>query len=90
MIALRTLYELFRADEAKAIDSIVFNGIVDTIDKSTGQNIKPCIMSIQVSRDEFLAIHLQQVDPKSCFRKLKGVSAFEASGTSASPACRAD
>jgi len=75
MIVLRTLHEIFSADEANAIDSIVFNGIVDTIDKATGQNIKPCIISIQVSRTEFQPINLHQVDAKACFRKLKGVSA---------------
>jgi restriction system protein len=74
-IALRTLFELFRADEARALDAVVFNGFVDTIDKSTGQRIRPCIMSIQVSRSEFEPINLEQVDPKACFRKLKGVSA---------------
>lgn len=74
-IVLRTLFELFGSDEAKALDSVVFNGFVDTIDKATGQRIRPCIMSIQVSRAEFEPIRLDQVEPKSCFRKLKGVSA---------------
>jgi len=74
-IALRTLFELFLADEAKALDAIVFNGFVATTDKATGQNIKPCIMSIQVARSEIESINLAQVDPKACFRKLKGVSA---------------
>jgi restriction system protein len=74
-IVLRTLHELFRADDAKTLDSIVFNGFVDTIDKATGQAVKPCIMSIQVSRLEFEPIRLDQVDPKACFKKLKGVSA---------------
>jgi restriction system protein len=74
-IVLRTLHELFHADSANALDSIVFNGFVSTIDKATGQAIKPCIMSIQVSRSEFDPIKLDQVEPKACFRKLKGVSA---------------
>jgi restriction system protein len=74
-IVLRTLFDLFHSDEAKALASIVFNGIVDTVDKSSGQSIRPCIMSIQVSRSEFESINLKQVDPKACFRKLKGVSA---------------
>jgi len=74
-IALRTLFELFRADEARALDAVVFNGFVYTIDKATGQPIRPCIMSVQVSRNEFEPINLEQVDPKACFRKLKGVSA---------------
>jgi len=74
-IVLRTLFELFHSDEAKALVSVVFNGIVDTVDKASGQSIRPCIMSIQVSRSEFESINLKQVDPKACFRKLKGVSA---------------
>jgi restriction system protein len=74
-IALRTLFELFSTDDARALDAVVFNGFVDTIDKATGQRIRPCIMSIQVCRSEFELINLEQVDPKACFRKLKGVSA---------------
>jgi restriction system protein len=74
-IALRNLFELFSSDETKALESIVFNGFVETIDKATGQNIKPCIMSVRVARTEFEPIRLDQVDPKTCFKKLKGVSA---------------
>jgi len=32
-------------------------------------------MSLEAGKDEFLAINLRQVDPKLCFKKLKGVSA---------------
>jgi restriction system protein len=74
-ITLRTLHELLDADQANVLDSIVFNGIVETIDKSTGQTITPCILSVQVSRKVFEAIRLDQVEPKACFKKLKGVSA---------------
>jgi restriction system protein len=74
-IVLRTVFELFRADEAHALDAIVFNGYVSTIDKSTGQYIRPCVMSIQVGKAEFDSINLEQVEPKACFKKLKGVSA---------------
>lgn len=74
-IALRTLFELFSADEAKALEAIVFNGFVDTTDKATGQKIRPCIMSVHVARGAFESIDLAQVDPRACFRKLKGVSA---------------
>jgi restriction system protein len=74
-IALRTLHELFSSDYANVLASIVFNGYAETIDKATGRNIKPCIMSVQVSRDEFEPIKLDQVDPKTCFKRLKGVSA---------------
>lgn len=72
-MALRTIHELFEADQIEALDAVVFNGIVHTIDKSTGQEIEPCVLSIQAKRDEFLAINLAQVDPKQCFKSLKGV-----------------
>jgi restriction system protein len=72
-IVLRTIHELFQSDSAKAISTIVFNGIVTSTDRSTGNEVTACILSIQASREPFLAINLAKVDPKSCFRQLKGV-----------------
>lgn len=46
-ITLRTLHEIFEADEGNKIDSIVFNGIVKTIDLSTGLEKQPCIITLQ-------------------------------------------
>ena len=74
-VALRTLHEVFRADEINAFVSVVFNGWVRSIDKSTGAETHGCIMSIDARKDEFLAINLEHVEPKACFKKLKGVSA---------------
>ena len=34
-----------------------------------------CILSIQVTKEQFSQINLVNVDPKSCFKALKGVSA---------------
>jgi len=72
-ITLRTIYELYKADVVDALDSIVFNGWVESIDKSTGQQVNACILSIQTNKNEFLSIHLPNVDPKVCFKGLKGV-----------------
>lgn len=72
-ITLRSLNELFCADVANAIDSIVFNGWVRAIDKSTGLETNGCILSIQVNNEELSAINLLKVDPKACFKKLKGI-----------------
>jgi restriction system protein len=74
-IALRSLYELFQADAANAIDAVVFNGWVNSIDKATGKEVNACILSIQASKSEFMDINLAQVDARACFKKLKGVSA---------------
>ena len=78
-ITLRTLHELFEADTADAIDLITFNGIVTSIDPATGRLATKCILTIQTTKDEFEAINLSQVDPKSCFKSLKGVAASKLS-----------
>jgi restriction system protein len=72
-IILRTVHEILEADVTKAIEAIVCNGWVCSIDRSTGKEVNPCIMSLQVKRDEFMEITLENIDPKSCFKALKGV-----------------
>ncbi|MCC6352448.1 MAG: restriction endonuclease [Verrucomicrobiae bacterium] len=72
-IALRSIHELFEADVIDALRSIVFNGYISTIDQATGQAIRPCILSLQAEKQEFLGINLGAVEPRACFKKLKGV-----------------
>lgn len=74
-VALRTVHEVYEADQIDALQSVVFNGIVESTDKGTGQRTRACILSLQAGRDEFLAINLAAVDPRECFKKLKGVAA---------------
>jgi len=81
-IALRTIHELYEADVVDALQSIVFNGWVNSIDKATGQNTNSCIMSLQATKDEFLAINLEKIDPKACFKQLKGVGSSKLHGLS--------
>ncbi|MFP5278020.1 MAG: restriction endonuclease [Acidobacteriota bacterium] len=73
-IALRTLHELFAADEAAVLKGIVFNGWVRSIDRATGVETRGCILSVEATREEFLQINLSQVDPRACFRRLKGIA----------------
>jgi restriction system protein len=73
-VTLRTIYELFRWDEAGALDSVVFNGWVSALDNATGRRAHTCILTIHAGKGEFLEINLTEVDPKACFRKLKGIS----------------
>lgn len=72
-IALRTVHELFEADTVDALDGIVFNGIVTSVDRATGNAVTACILSLQVTKSEFLPIDLARVDPRACFKSLKGV-----------------
>lgn len=78
-ITLRTLHELFEADKANGLSVVSFNGYVHTINKATGKEEDSCIVSIQTLKHEFLEIELSHVDPKICFKNLKGVSSTKLS-----------
>ncbi|MDD5332403.1 MAG: restriction endonuclease [Rhodoferax sp.] len=81
-ITLRTVHELFESDYANALDAIVFNGIVHGVDKTNGHNTTACVLSLQASKEEFMAIQLANIDPKACFKKLKGVGSSQLHGLS--------
>jgi len=79
-IVLRTVHELIEADTASALATIVFNGIVTEVNRSTGKPVTACILSLRVNRNEFLAINLGHVNPKACFKSLKGVGSSRLHG----------
>lgn len=56
-------------------DAVVLNGMVNTIDKSTGNDTTACILSVRVNRDKFESLNLSSIDPKAWFRSVKGVAA---------------
>lgn len=72
-ISLRTIYELFNSDGINKISAVVFNGWVKSMDKSIGKEANACILSVHAQKEEFLEIHLANVDPKLCVKRLKGV-----------------
>jgi restriction system protein len=78
-ITLRSIHELFEADAANAIDAVSFNGWVNAINKATGKEENNCILSIQVKKEEFVSIDLRNVDPKTCFKGLKGIASSKLS-----------
>jgi restriction system protein len=73
-ITLRTMRELFEADVVNALEAISFNGWVTSTNKATGKKENNCILSILVKKNVFLEIDLSNVDPKKCFKSLKGVA----------------
>jgi restriction system protein len=75
-VALRTVHEVVEADRGALVSVLVFNGIVDTIDRRTGQFVRPCLVSMKTDRDTFAAIKLRRVDPVACLKHLHaGLSA---------------
>ncbi len=73
-LTLRTIHEIFEGDYAGQCGLVVFNGTVADVDRSTGKDFRACIISVQAERDAFEQIDLARVDPRACFRGLKGVS----------------
>ena len=82
-ITLRTLHELFGADKAEALEEIIFNGWVNAINKATGKKANNCITTIRVRKAEFNEIELSNVDPKTCFKNLRGIGSSKLSGMTA-------
>ena len=72
-ICLRTIHEIYTTDVINAIKSICFNGWVEYVNPATGLDTRACIVSLQITPDEFKKINLLSVEPKACFRSLKGV-----------------
>jgi restriction system protein len=79
-IMLRTLHELFTSDAIDAIQSVALNGLVTYIDKASGHEVTACIASVQASKEEFLKINLGAVEPRACFKTLKGVASSKLYG----------
>ena len=74
-ICLRTLHEIFEADEIGNVNQILFNGYVNFVDQATGQDTRSCLLSVLADRSTFCGFDLARVDAKACFKSLKGVSA---------------
>lgn len=69
---VRTVHELFEADRGGKLETIVFNGYVETIDPATGKAASPHLVTVRVSREVFLQLDLRNVEPLAC---LKGLNA---------------
>jgi restriction system protein len=80
---LRTLREVFASDLIDAVKSLAFNGYVDFIDRGTGRPARSCIVSIQATKSAIEGIDFSAVDPRACFRSLKGTGSAQLSGMAA-------
>lgn len=74
-MVLQCLNFVFNLELKCPVSAIVINGKINTIDKSTGKEIEPYVLSVNVSRESFEEVNLSTVDPKAWFKSSKGVSA---------------
>lgn len=71
-ICLRTIHETIEADQNDHILVVVFNGFVQTVDPSTGRDIRPCLISVRTTKEKFSNLDLARVDKRACLRNLGG------------------
>lgn len=70
-IALRLLHEIYSSDVEHIVQVAVVSIFVSTIDKATGRPVRPCLVSVRVSVEQFSELHLERVDPAVCLKQLK-------------------
>ncbi|MFM9442034.1 restriction endonuclease [Streptomyces acidiscabies] len=64
--ALLVLHELYAADTAGALESVVLNGFVDGPDPVTGLRAQHVLVAVLAPRSAFTPLNLAQVDAVSC------------------------
>jgi restriction system protein len=78
-VTVRTIHELFEADRAGLVETVVFNGHVETVNAATGKTERPCLVTVRTTRDAFLDRDFARIDAEACLLDLSA-------GLSKSPA----
>ncbi|MGE5053362.1 MAG: restriction endonuclease [Acidobacteriota bacterium] len=61
---------MFTADVARKVSAVVFNGYVNSVDRATGKEVRPCLISTRATRGQFQQLNLAKVDQLLCLRNL--------------------
>lgn len=73
-LCLRINNDIYVSDKDNKINGIVFNGYLTDINKINGIEETKCILSLQTEKNKFESLNLENVDPKMCFKSLKGIA----------------
>jgi hypothetical protein len=65
-VAVRTIHELYEADTPGYLESIVFNGFVETVNAATGKVERPYLVTLRAFRQRFLDRDFSRLDAKAC------------------------
>ncbi|MCG8436427.1 MAG: restriction endonuclease, partial [Gammaproteobacteria bacterium] len=77
---LRTIHEVFEAIYTSHVQAVVVNGWVTSLDKSTGNDVTSCIISVSAEREKFESFNLNRINPTDCIKGLKGLVAGSLAG----------
>jgi restriction system protein len=69
-ITLRSVHEVFEADQGHHIDTVTFSGYIHATDAATGKAIKPYLVSVRAVKDKFNELALFNVEKRACLRNL--------------------
>lgn len=74
-VTLRTLSEVFYVAPVTLVDSVVFNGHVSAKDRATGRPIRPCLISVNATRElvDGLVLDEPELDPVLCLGHLNAI-----------------
>jgi restriction system protein len=67
-VALRSMFEVLNSDVGNHIDVVTFSGYVNTVDRATGKDIQPHLISVRVTKERFSGIDLTRIDKRACLR----------------------
>ncbi len=73
-LVLNSVDQIYKFDMSNVIDTVAFNGWIETTDSSTGKDMNIYILSLRTHREDFIKVNLEKVLPKNCFNSFKGVS----------------
>lgn len=74
-LSLRLIHEVFATPEFAGVDMVGVNMRLSYTNRHNGNRMDEIIGSLAATRGEFANINIAEVDPKLCFRSLKGVAA---------------
>jgi restriction system protein len=73
-LCIRAGYLAARSDTDNNIDIITINAKQSWFDPATGSPKEGIVASLQSSKNDFLSLQIDHIEPKACFRYLKGIS----------------
>jgi restriction system protein len=69
-MALIRLHEIFKTDQEEIIETATVSVFVEAIDPSSGLPVRPCLVSVRTTRDDFNNLDLRYVDALACLKRL--------------------
>lgn len=78
-VVFRVLNDICNSDTNSLIETISFNGWINSINPKNGKFENKCILTLSAKKQSILDINIEQINPYDAFKGLKGISAVQLS-----------